>query len=1511
MASTPNNIVAKDSDGNIKKIDLDELLQGYVKTEDIPQMLSSNWPACLKDADLSLLDSNISAQNLDSPLLVERVSLTTAPYGDANIIDSDTYTVDEPRMLSKTSDAYRFVIAGTDAEFAVCSTKKCFLYLTIDGISSFSSNVAYEEEACRASRTHGGNPIILDWANVALAEGGTFNFSFNESGSPFSIFGTLTLSSRISYVGNVHRYNFVLDFILCGSSAWKMLKNANALTFQTTNTSNETTKTKIDLTSIAYPKIVSVGDESNSERLSENAPSSLAFRGENGIVVGVSTKDESNVSLDEKEISISMNIGDVAGDGLEVDQNGKLTVPVFTPSAGASNAIPGLVPGANAARFDDILTVSGWKSFSEIGLDSALKPFVGATRYEDGDMGFVPQPLIANAGMFLKGDGTWANAVSEISGTMECDMSPIERELSFGVSLCDANGEWMFQARQCSVALSPTEVEEGSFEIDIPLADIHGVSLCSPWSAEIPVSAGNNDNGWVADKTFWASAKTGEFSGIFRDGSSIDVWLSTRQDAEIPEKYWTVVHYRGHGCKTQFSRPFILSIDGTEQGCNCSLADDGSTDIATAGSVIKVWPTSAKTRILSDFRNEENEEEEPEEQTPSTETPWGGYIWVNQERTAMLQSGALAYIGDPIHPVYAVVAYQEHPAGSPVLVYGLQEQEDMWDIILQEAVTYNDVEVPAETVIGHVWKEGTTVKAASQLFANWSIQPTMQESDEEISLPSDATPEQPDNTQPVDEWITLGAEAIYVPSLGLELSKSADGVHVHAPAVNIDAWPRKANSIDLVLDAGFTEEVIDFDCISNWLNTRFEGLDKSLANMERRLQSAGAIFTGATSYSNGLPGLVPPASSADTNKVLMGDGTWSDQFSSDFVGADGANGRNGKSGLVPAPGEGDANKYLRGDGTWASPVYEFNAVSGVSVLETPAQKIRQTEYDLSSVLDQVNALLQENQQREVYISIPEMEIGLEMPENNGLMIHAVENEGHACIEIGEIAGGIIVASTVQMPENLEDDGNGNLLISWNDNNVEIGASVSIDEQTEALTVNSLTEWPLTWSTSISGLKIDSTNTVTGEENSASINLSFAGATESTPGRAGLTPQPQAGDNEKYLRGDGTWAELTLPDTYQGATEESDGIAGLVPAASIADRRSFLRGDGTWASAAIEGACVCTYANVKKQWTLGVNICDGDGSWLASAVKVQPSIRPNEILTYTLNLRFGADGPGGCALWNPYNATQPINAEERTYEFYRDATVWGRGTTNHFIQTFSDGITMDCWIEVDETQTGYHNLKIAVYGPKAANVPRLVPLNVDGTNTFLTVNLAAGGTLDIPVAGNEVKIYPRPTYRTVLWRNEISEWSGNASTEPVVVTETAAEFPYLAYTVQRTETGIRIVADDYSLADWPVELASAVLNLSAGGEQTTINLGCIPAWVSNELQKIDEAIEHASSSIDSIGLYKGATENENGVAGLVPPASSAERNGTLHGDGTWGSDVVVTETMPTASDAGTVFFYIED
>ena len=76
---------------------------------------------------------------------------------------------------------------------------------------------------------------------------------------------------------------------------------------------------------------------------------------------------------------------------------------------------------------------------------------------------------------------------------------------------------------------------------------------------------------------------------------------------------------------------------------------------------------------------------------------------------------------------------------------------------------------------------------------------------------------------------------------------------------------------------------------------------------------------------------------------------------------------------------------------------------------------------------------------------------------------------------------------------------------------------------------------------------------------------MTGASSSAAGKAGTVPAPAAGNQAKYLRGDGTWQ--TPPDTtystMKGASSSSAGSTGLVPTPSAGSQEKFLRGDGTW------------------------------------------------------------------------------------------------------------------------------------------------------------------------------------------------------------------------------------------------------------------------------------------------------------------------------------------------------------
>ncbi len=50
-----------------------------------------------------------------------------------------------------------------------------------------------------------------------------------------------------------------------------------------------------------------------------------------------------------------------------------------------------------------------------------------------------------------------------------------------------------------------------------------------------------------------------------------------------------------------------------------------------------------------------------------------------------------------------------------------------------------------------------------------------------------------------------------------------------------------------------------------------------------------------------------------------------------------------------------------------------------------------------------------------------------------------------------------------------------------------------------------------------------------------------GATSEKAGKSGLVPAPQVGEEGKYLRGDGTYAEPSNADTFPLATNKTDGI----------------------------------------------------------------------------------------------------------------------------------------------------------------------------------------------------------------------------------------------------------------------------------------------------------------------------------------------------------------------------------
>lgn len=94
-----------------------------------------------------------------------------------------------------------------------------------------------------------------------------------------------------------------------------------------------------------------------------------------------------------------------------------------------------------------------------------------------------------------------------------------------------------------------------------------------------------------------------------------------------------------------------------------------------------------------------------------------------------------------------------------------------------------------------------------------------------------------------------------------------------------------------------------------------------------------------------------------------------------------------------------------------------------------------------------------------------------------------------------------------------------------------------------------------------------TGTITTQDTNTTYGV-FKGATTSAAGSTGLVIAPSAGNANRYLRSDGTWA--VPPDTnttygvFAKATADAAGSTGLVPAPAKGQQTYYLRGDGTWA-----------------------------------------------------------------------------------------------------------------------------------------------------------------------------------------------------------------------------------------------------------------------------------------------------------------------------------------------------------
>lgn len=249
---------------------------------------------------------------------------------------------------------------------------------------------------------------------------------------------------------------------------------------------------------------------------------------------------------------------------------------------------------------------------------------------------------------------------------------------------------------------------------------------------------------------------------------------------------------------------------------------------------------------------------------------------------------------------------------------------------------------------------------------------------------------------------------------------------------------------------------------------------------------------------------------------------------------------------------------------------------------------------------------------------------------------------------------------------------------------------------------------------------------------------FTGATIADNGTAGLVIAPNAGEQNKFLRGDGTWntplntwrpiylqgtatlsnsntslnivsgnnisisyaapgtetgqsgnisyATLTISSTgtqvaWQGATETSNGVSGYMPAPTIAQRNQFLRGDGTWIS--LNDYTLPTATNlVLGGIKVGTTLDDVTGY---TAIHIKDGVAYYKDTTYSFsNLQFQQTSDTNLMTYNS-QATRTILAGSNITFTYSDSilTIAATDTTYSTVSKTAAGL---CPILPDETTT---------------------------------------------------------------------------------------------------------------------------------------------------------------------------------------------------------------------------------
>ena len=382
-----------------------------------------------------------------------------------------------------------------------------------------------------------------------------------------------------------------------------------------------------------------------------------------------------------------------------------------------------------------------------------------------------------------------------------------------------------------------------------------------------------------------------------------------------------------------------------------------------------------------------------------------------------------------------------------------------------------------------------------------------------------------------------------------------------------------------------------------------------------------------------------------------------------------------------------------------------------------------------------------------------------------------------------------------------------------------------------------------------------------------------------------------GTRVTITKGDGSSSELTTKDTtysvFSGATSSDAGESGLVPAPTTGDDDKYLKGNGTWADIPTYGTGNATTAGIVKLYTgTGSNT---DGSMTQQAI------------TNALNDKLGKSDVAVSA--------QKLSTS-RSFSIIGGATasaVQFDGTNDVSLNVTSiDASKLTGTISIDRLPAGALErlIKVADQNARFALTTSTVQLgdtvqqldtkvmyvvvdtdNLDSAAGY--VEYTAGTAASVPWSGVQEKpstFTPSPHTHT---RSQISDF-------PVIklnggTTEDTDQFTYdgsaaKSINITASSIGAANVNHDHVISDITDLQTTLDTKLSTTSSSYIKDIGIDGTRVT--ITKGDGSSSELTTKDTTYSVFSGATSSDAGESGLVPAPSVGEESTYLKGNGTW-------------------------